>query len=165
VKKLWAPWRAEYLTNRAPECQGCLFCYLKKLKDDKKGLILYRGKRAFVVMNRYPYNSGHLMVAPLRHIASLENLKSDEGGELLELVKLSLRALRREFKPQGFNIGANLGAVAGAGVTGHLHLHIVPRWQGDTNFMPLFAETKVVSEHLDRTYERLLPRFRRMVGG
>ena len=165
MKRLWAPWRAEYFSNRATECQGCLFCYLKKLKDDKKGLILYRGKRAFVVMNRYPYNSGHLMVAPLRHIASFENLRPDEGNDLLELVKLSLRVLRREFKPQGFNIGANLGAVAGAGVTGHLHLHIVPRWQGDTNFMPLFAETKVVSEHLDRTYERLSPRFRRTVGG
>lgn len=159
MKRLWAPWRAEYISSITPECRDCLFCYLKKMKDDKKSLILYRGKKAFVVMNRYPYNSGHLMVAPLRHLASFEELKPTEGSEILELIKLSIKALRREFKPRGFNVGANLGAVAGAGVTGHLHLHIVPRWQGDTNFMPIFAETKVVSEHLERTYERLVRRF------
>lgn len=144
------------------ECQDCLFCYLRKQKDDKKSLVLYRGKKALVVMNRYPYNSGHLMVAPLRHVASFDGLKPEEGTELLVLLKMSLKALRREFKPQGFNVGANLGAVAGAGVTGHLHLHIVPRWQGDTNFMPLFAETKVVSEHLEKSYERLSRRFCRI---
>lgn len=159
MKQLWAPWRGEYLSQMGGECQDCLFCDLRKQQDDKKSLVLYRGKQALVVMNRYPYNSGHLMVAPLRHVASFEGLTPAEGTELLALLKMSLKALRQEFKPQGFNIGANLGAVAGAGVTGHLHLHIVPRWQGDTNFMPLFTETKVVSEHLEKSYERLIRRF------
>ncbi|MGQ9678748.1 MAG: HIT family protein [bacterium] len=162
MKQLWAPWRSEYLSYATRKCQSCLFCYLKRQKDDKKNLILYRGKLVLVVMNRYPYNAGHLMVAPLRHVASFEGLKPDEGVELMALLKMSLRCLRQEFKPRGFNVGANLGAVAGAGVTGHLHLHIVPRWQGDTNFMPLFTETKVISEHLDKSYERLIRRFRRI---
>lgn len=110
-------------------------------------------------MNRFPYNSGHLMVAPCRHIASFESLNREEGGELFQLLQKSIKVLKKEFKPEGVNVGANLGGVAGAGVVGHLHLHIVPRWQGDTNFMPVLGETKVVSEYLQTTYERLIRHF------
>lgn len=161
MKKLWAPWRAEYLHCIGDENtkKRCLFCVLKKANQDKNNLILYRGNLVFVVMNRFPYNSGHLMVAPLRHTANLENLTATEVAEIFKMLQKSIRILKKEFKPQGFNIGANLGAIAGAGVVGHIHFHIVPRWQGDTNFMPLLAETKVVSEHLQTTYERLVRHF------
>jgi ATP adenylyltransferase len=115
-------------------------------------------------MNRFPYNSGHLMVAPCRHTARLEALTQAEASEIFQLIQKSVTVLKKEFKPQGFNIGANLGAVAGAGVTGHLHFHIVPRWQGDTNFMPLLSETKVISDHLKTTYERLAKHFLRVRG-
>ncbi len=161
MERLWAPWRSEYLNcvSKSEDKNGCLFCWLKRRRDDRKNLILYRDKRVFVVMNRYPYNSGHLMVAPLRHVASFEGLTAKEGEDLFRLVQMSIKFLRQEFCPQGFNFGANLGDVAGAGVPGHLHLHIVPRWQGDTNFMPVCAETKVVSEGLEKTYERLKRHF------
>jgi|UniRef100_A0A7V3PUI8 ATP adenylyltransferase len=160
MEKLWAPWRADYIIKNA-DCQKkrCLFCVLKKRTADKPNLILHRGKYALVVMNRFPYNSGHLMVAPLRHTAALETLRPAESAELWKLLQRCVKILKKEYHPQGFNIGANLGAVAGAGVTGHLHLHIVPRWQGDTNFMPVLGETKVVSEHLLTTYDRLRPHF------
>jgi ATP adenylyltransferase len=133
---------------------------LLKSKDDAANLIIYRGQRAFIVMNRFPYNNGHVMVAPTRHVATLEKLSAEEGAELFGLVQKSLAVLRRGLKPQGFNVGANLGRVAGAGVAGHVHIHIVPRWLGDVNFMPLLAETKVISEHLSETYDRLRRQFR-----
>ncbi len=163
MKQLWAPWRVEYIycVNERRGRKGCLFCSLKRAANDADNLILFRGDRCFVVMNRFPYNSGHLMVAPYRHVASLTGLRDEEGQELIALLRQGLRVLQREFKPQGFNVGANLGAVAGAGVAGHLHFHVVPRWQGDTNFMPVLAETKVVSEHLQETYRRLQRRFNR----
>ena len=159
MKTLWAPWRAEYIRSAISQHstgrRSCLFCNLLKTKDDAKHLILYRGRCAFVVMNRFPYNNGHLMVAPNRHTADIESLSAAEGAELFKLMQKSLAVLRRGLRPQGFNVGANLGRVAGAGVAGHLHVHIVPRWQGDVNFMPLLAETKVISEHLSETYDRL----------
>lgn len=159
MKPLWAPWRAEYIYcaagNPSAGKRHCLFCRLLKAKDDREKLILYRGRHAFVVMNRFPYNNGHVMVAPNRHTADLESLSAAEGAELFRLVQRSLAVLRRGLKPQGFNVGANLGRVAGAGVVGHVHIHIVPRWLGDVNFMPLLSETKVISEHLSETYDRL----------
>ena len=159
MKTLWAPWRAEYIYcaggQNSVSRRHCLFCNLLKTKDDPKNLILYRGRHVFVVMNRFPYNNGHLMVAPNRHTADLETFSAAESAELFKLVQRSLAALRRALKPQGFNVGANLGRVAGAGVAGHVHIHIVPRWLGDVNFMPLMAETKVISEHLSETYDRL----------
>jgi ATP adenylyltransferase len=162
MKKLWAPWRADYIMSNASCRQNrCLFCSLKSSRADRENLILYRGKTALVVMNRFPYNNGHLMVAPLRHTARLESLKPEEGAELLHLLQQCIRVLKKEYRPQGFNLGANLGAVAGAGVASHLHFHIVPRWQGDTNFMPVLSETKVVSEHLLTSYDRLHPHFAR----
>jgi ATP adenylyltransferase len=164
MKTLWAPWRAEYIYcaggQNSVSRRHCLFCNLLKSKDDAANLILYRGRHAFVVMNRFPYNNGHLMVAPNRHTADLETFSAAESAELFKLVQRSLAALRRALKPQGFNIGANLGRVAGAGIAGHAHIHIVPRWLGDVNFMPLLAETKVISEHLTETYDRLKRQFR-----
>ena len=164
MKTLWAPWRAEYIRCAASQHstgrRSCLFCNLLKTKDDAANLVLHRGRYAFVVMNRFPYNNGHLMVAPNRHTADIESLSAAEGAELFKLVQKSLAVLRRGLKPQGFNVGANLGRAAGAGVAGHLHIHIVPRWLGDDNFMPLLAETKVISEHLTETYGRLRRQFR-----
>ena len=164
MRTLWAPWRAEYIYcaggQQSTSRRHCLFCNLLKSKDDAANLIIYRGQRAFIVMNRFPYNNGHVMVAPTRHVATLEKLSAEEGAELFGLVQKSLAVLRRGLKPQGFNVGANLGRVAGAGVAGHLHIHVVPRWQGDVNFMPLLAETKVISEHLSETYDRLRRQFR-----
>ncbi len=164
MRTLWAPWRAEYIRcaigQHSTARRDCLFCRLLKAKDDRKNLILHRGRRAFVVMNRFPYNNGHVMVAPNRHTADLESLSAVEGAELFKLVQKSLAVLRQGLKPHGFNVGANLGRVAGAGVAGHLHVHIVPRWLGDVNFMPLLSETKVISEHLTETYDRLKHQFR-----
>lgn len=163
MKTLWAPWRAEYIYcaggQNSTGPRHCLFCHLLKSKDDAANLILHRGRHAFVVMNRFPYNNGHLMVAPVRHVDTFEKLTAAEGAELFRLVQRSLAALRRGLRPQGFNVGANLGRVGGAGVAGHVHVHIVPRWLGDVNFMPLLSETKVISEHLTETYERLRSQF------
>jgi ATP adenylyltransferase len=163
VKTLWAPWRAEYIysavSQNSTARRHCLFCNLLKAKDDRGNLMLYRGRHAFVVMNRFPYNNGHLMVAPNQHTATIETLGAAESTELFKLMQKSLSALRRALKPHGFNVGANLGRVAGAGVAGHVHVHIVPRWLGDANFMPLLSEAKVISEHLSETYDRLRPQF------
>jgi len=136
-----------------------MFCNLLKSSNDAANLLLHRGRHAFVVMNRFPYNNGHLMVAPNRHVATFEKLSAAEGAESFRLVRESLGILRRQLRPQGFNVGANVGRVAGAGVAGHVHVHIVPRWLGDVNFMPLLSETKVISEHLTETYARLRAQF------
>jgi ATP adenylyltransferase len=165
MRTLWAPWRAEYI-NSAPckhdtSKRHCLLCSLLKQRDDEKNLILCRGRLGFVMMNRFPYNNGHVMVAPMRHEADFEKLRPAEGKEMFRLIQRSLSVLRRELKPQGFNVGVNLGRPAGAGVAGHVHIHVVPRWSGDVNFMPLLAETKVMSEHLAATYARLRRGFAR----
>jgi ATP adenylyltransferase len=139
--------------------RGCIFCGRQDHKRDVENLILDRGKQAFVMMNRFPYNSGHLMVAPFRHVAAIERMTPAEQAELSALVQKSVVILKRAFSPEGFNIGMNLGRVAGAGVEHHLHVHVVPRWNGDTNFMPVSAETKVISEALAQTYKRLRPEF------
>jgi len=156
MKTLWAPWRMDYVGRK--KANICVFCQTLKEDLDEKNLILFRGERAFVIMNRYPYNNGHLMVAPKRHITDFEALNEEEGKEFLALLKRSLSALKSTFRPEGFNVGINLGVAGGAGFA-HLHLHIVPRWKGDTNFMPVLAETKVVPQHLRETYERLRPVF------
>jgi len=135
--------------------KGCIFCEKTREKRDEENLILYRGKNAFIIMNAFPYNNGHLMVAPYRHVPTLENLENDELLEVFKLVNLSLRILREAMNPDGFNIGVNIGRVAGAGIEEHVHVHIVPRWNGDTNFMPVIANTKVISEGLSETYRNL----------
>jgi ATP adenylyltransferase len=161
MKVIWAPWRMAYITS-TKQSSGCVFCIKPRERRDASNLVLHRGRHGFVIMNRFPYNSGHLMVAPYGHVKALELLQPDVILDLLSLTRLSLSALRAEIRPEGFNIGINVGRVSGAGIEDHLHLHIVPRWNGDTNFMPLFAETRVIPEHLQATYRKLRERFRRL---
>jgi ATP adenylyltransferase len=153
LDKLWAPWREKFiLCQKEP---GCFFCKTAKEKKDEKNLILLRGSKSFVILNRYPYNNGHLMVAPYRHVGKLESLNEEELPELLKLSQLCVKIIKAGLRPHGLNLGMNLGKVSGAGVADHLHLHIVPRWTGDTNFMPILAETKLVSVGLKQTYKLL----------
>lgn len=154
---LWAPWRIEYI--RGEKDGGCFLCRIFKEKADRENLLLYRGKTCAVVMNRYPYNSGHLMVAPYRHIAEPDALSSEEVLELTALTNRAVNALKTAMNPQGFNIGINLGESAGAGLKDHLHQHIVPRWTGDTNFMPVLGGPRVMPEALAATCDLLAPLF------
>ncbi len=153
MKYVWAPWRIEYI--KAEKTAGCIFCDKPKENKDKKNYILYRGKKNFVMLNSYPYNPGHLLVAPYRHIGNLEELTEAERNEHFELVSRSIVVLKKVLKPVGLNIGANLGRVAGAGIEDHFHSHVVPRWQGDNNFMPVLGDTKVIPQALADTYATL----------
>lgn len=150
---LWAPWRIDYILGEKED--GCIFCNKQSGDDDRKNLILFRGKTCFVIMNYYPYNNGHLMVVPKRHIAELPHLSQQEHSEMMQLMSKCVEVLKEEMSPHGFNLGMNIGAVAGAGVKDHLHFHIVPRWTGDMNFMPVTGHTKVISEALEVTWEKL----------
>jgi ATP adenylyltransferase len=154
---LWAPWRIEYIEMGKPA--GCILCDKPDQSDDAGNLILCRGEQNFIIMNRYPYNAGHLMVAPYRHLATPEDFTDDELSEHYGLVRKCLGVLREVFHPAGFNLGMNLGRAAGAGIEGHAHTHIVPRWSGDTNFMPVLSGVKVVSEAITETYRRLEGQF------
>jgi len=149
----WTPWRMAYI-QRAPE-EGCVLCRVPAEDDDRKNLLLYRGEHCYALLNLYPYNTGHLMVAPYAHVADLEALDVETAAELLIVAQRCIRALRRTLSPHGFNLGMNLGRAAGAGIADHLHLHVVPRWQGDTNFMPLIGATKLIPELLEETYARV----------
>jgi ATP adenylyltransferase len=155
MEQLFAPWRMEYI-GREPEA-GCLFCRLRDQAPDtdRQALVLARAPGALVLLNRFPYNSGHLMVAPTAHVGSLEDLDDEATALLMRGLRTALGVLRAVMSPEGFNVGANLGQVAGAGIPGHVHLHVVPRWNGDTNFMPVLAEAKVINEHLDQTWAKL----------
>jgi ATP adenylyltransferase len=159
VEHLYAPWRMEYIGGTPKP--GCLFCRVREAgpAEDRRNLVVWRGERALVMLNKFPYNSGHLMVAPRAHVPSLEQLDDDDALALHRALALALKALRRELQPEGFNVGVNIGKVAGAGIPDHVHVHAVPRWNGDTNFMPVLAETKVVNEHLERTWEKLAAAF------
>jgi len=153
MEALWAPWRINYILMEKP--QGCFFCHKGGQERDEENLILYRGEGNFALLNSFPYNPGHLMVAPFRHLAGLEELTPRELQEHFELVRRMVCLVEKALGAQGFNIGINLGKVAGAGVLDHLHTHIVPRWEGDTNFMPVLGATKVLPQALQETYERL----------
>jgi len=153
VKYLWAPWRLQYI--KGSPTPDCIFCAFPREGRDRDRGILLQGRLAFVILNAYPYNSGHLMVVPHRHVADLVDLTDDEHLEMQHLVRACMRALRAVYRPEGFNIGMNIGRAAGAGIADHLHTHIVPRWIGDTNFMPVLGETKVLPEDLTATYDRL----------
>lgn len=154
---MWSPWRARHLEDKsAPdESDETLFARLVKENNDAENLILWRGEHVFVIMNQYPYNNGHLMVVPYRQVAAYEKLSTEEQVELTTTIERCIRWLRAALSPDGFNVGMNLGTAAGAGIPDHLHLHIVPRWSGDTNFMPTTAQTKVIPEALDETYKKL----------
>ena len=153
MKQLWAPWRLEYI-QQADEQEGCVFCRALEA-DDETGLVVHRGERAFVLLNKYPYASGHLMVAPKRHEGDFGGLDRDEAAEVHELASSALVALAETMAPQGFNLGWNLGRIAGAGVVDHVHMHVVPRWAGDTNFMPVLADVKVLPEALADTRRKI----------
>ncbi len=157
MKRIWAPWRMQFISMKKP--RGCFLCENPRQDDDVKNYILFRGIKNFVILNNYPYNPGHLMVAPYRHVASLEDLTAEERNEHFEIVSRCIEVLRREMSPEGFNVGMNLGKVAGAGMADHVHTHVVPRWQGDTNFMPVLADVKVLPEALAETYEKLKGKF------
>jgi ATP adenylyltransferase len=158
--RLWAPWRLEYI--KATKTEGCIFCDKAALDDDEAALIPHRGRQAFVMLNAFPYNNGHVLVAPYEHVGSLEELDPAAAAELMELAQLSLRALREAYGPEGFNLGLNQGEIAGAGVADHVHLHVVPRWAGDTNFMPVVGDTRVLPEELGATLRSLRDAFDRL---
>jgi ATP adenylyltransferase len=157
VEQLWAPWRLEYVAGASGEQKDdrCIFCVKQEDGDDDRALIVHRGERCFVLLNLYPYSNGHLMVAPYRHVAAPADLDTEERAEMWQLLADSISALDEAIGPHGYNSGLNLGRVAGAGVEGHIHLHVVPRWNGDTNFMPVLADVRVMPEHLSRTLERV----------
>ena len=154
MERLWAPWRMSYV-GAADRTDGCLFCDALASSDDRKILVLLRRPLAFLILNAFPYASGHLMAALTRHVGTLGEATAAELGEAMALVQRSIRALDRVYRPDGYNVGINQGRVAGAGVEGHLHIHVVPRWNGDTNFMPVLGEIRVLPESLDATYDRL----------
>jgi ATP adenylyltransferase len=154
MKTMWAPWRMEYILGDKEN--GCIFC---KALSEQDNLTLYKGKATLVVMNKFPYINGHLLVAPIKHISTLDQLSKSEMGNLLKTVEQSVGILKKVMTPDGFNVGLNLGKVAGAGVEEHLHFHIVPRWFGDTNALTVFADVRVIPEHLTTTYDNLKPHF------
>jgi ATP adenylyltransferase len=154
TRQLWAPWRLEYIQS-ADEQDGCLFCTAPQ-GDDEDMLIVHRGRLAFVLLNKFPYASGHVLVAPYRHVGDFAELGEDEAIEIHRLGGQAMGALAQTFAPQGYNAGWNLGRIAGAGVVDHVHLHVVPRWAGDTNFMPVLADVKVIPEHLLETRRKLV---------
>ncbi|OGW43473.1 MAG: HIT family hydrolase [Nitrospirae bacterium RBG_16_43_11] len=158
MKQLWAPWRLNYILEGTTD--ECIFCVKPKEDKDKDNLILFRGKHAFVIMNLYPYGNGHLMIVPYEHARELNELPEGTLLDLMLLTRKSENVLKKIFQAQGFNIGINLGKAAGAGIDEHLHIHIVPRWIGDTNFMPVLADIKIIPQHIWATYDLLLPFFR-----
>ena len=163
MRTLWAPWRIEYI--RSPKHDGCIFCDFPKENNDRDRLILHRGGHAFIIMNNYPYNPGHVMIAPYRHVGKWEELNDEELLEIMKLSQLMVKALKRAMNPDGFNMGVNLGRVAGAGIDSHVHLHIVPRWNGDTNFMPVVSDTKVIPQSIRESYDELRKAIKEVLNG
>jgi ATP adenylyltransferase len=164
MDRLFAPWRGEYIRSSINE-SGCIFCEKPRENKDRENLILFKNEKIFVIMNKFPYNSGHLMIVPIKHTADMAELTDEEMLLLFRFTDYSIRILKDKYAAQGINVGMNLGRVAGAGVDQHLHIHVVPRYNGDTNFMPLISETKVISEHLERTYEELIGEFDKLKKG
>ena len=160
MKQLWAPWRMEYI--KSEKSDECIFCVLPSSQDDEKNFILLRGKHSFVIMNIFPYNCSHLMVSPYRHIGCITEQNDSERFEVNQLTEECIKILKTVSEPDGFNIGYNIGKAAGAGYDEHIHCHIVPRWSGDTNFMPVIGDVKVHPEHLVSTYEKLQPYFKKL---
>jgi len=159
---LWAPWRIDWILSRKPE--GCFLCEGASAEAGEEQLVLAGGRHAYVLMNRYPYASGHLMVAPRQHTGDLVTLPEEAVVECARWIRVCVRALGEAMAPHGFNVGLNLGVAGGAGVPGHLHWHVVPRWQADTNFMPMLCDTRVIPEHLRATWRKLLPLFQGSCG-
>ncbi len=162
MKQLWAPWRMEYILNEVDKTDGCIFCELPKQNQDQKNLILFRSDKCFVILNKFPYNNGHLMVVPFQHTGDLLELKEETMQDMHQTIRKCVQVMKNILHPHAFNIGMNIGRTAGAGIDAHLHYHIVPRWDGDTNFMPVVSGTKVVSESLIATWQKLRAEFERL---
>ncbi|TRM78506.1 HIT family hydrolase [Sulfolobus sp. B5] len=153
---LWAPWRSKYVSEASKGSkEDCLFCRVNKENKDERNYVVYTGKYAFVMLNAFPYNTAHVMIAPYRHISTIELMVSEEALDMFDLANIVIKAIRNAYNPDGFNIGFNIGRVAGAGIESHLHMHIVPRWNGDSNFMPIISNTKVIPESLDDTFKKI----------
>lgn len=163
MKRIWAPWRMKYILNNKPH--NCVFCEKLQAGDDAVNYILYRGKTAALMLNLYPYTNGHILVVPYLHVADLTDLNDETLADMMLLTQKSLQMLRGALKPHGFNVGLNLGQAAGAGIQDHVHIHIVPRWENDTNFMPVLGDVRIIPESLDDTYNKLLTVLRKMEGG
>ena len=155
MDKLWAPWRVKYITKIIGKTKGCIFCRMIRQKKDQANFIFVRSKHSFAVLNIYPYNNGHTLIVPNRHVKNLDRLTKAEREDLMDLLIYSQKILNQAITPAGYNIGINLGRVGGAGIPGHLHIHVVPRWRGDVNFMPVTAETKVISQSLRELFKKL----------
>ncbi len=158
MQRLWSPWRSKYIESFSQPLSGeeCVFCSAVAGNNDAERFVVERGRTAFIIMNLYPYNNGHLLIIPNRHVATMAELTSEERLELIDLTQRGIDLLTRSMGPHGFNVGANLGRAAGAGIADHLHFHVVPRWNGDTNFLPILGDTKMISEEMRITYEKLL---------
>ena len=155
-RRLWAPWRSAYITRSAPAEPGCVFCRARRSRDDRRVQVIHRGQHVFAILNKYPYNVGHLMIALNRHVGEFERVRPEEGAEWFQMAQDMAALLKRTVRPQGINLGINMGRIAGAGIPGHLHLHLVPRWSGDTNFMPVVGGAKVMSLSLETLYDVLM---------
>ena len=155
MDRIWATWRMAYISDKKHKYEGCIFCDFPKAGDDKEYKILHRGKFAYIIMNAYPYSNGHLMVIPYRHTNDFTSLSEEEATEIMALGQLAIKALKKAYNPDGFNVGWNLGEVAGAGIAQHIHMHVVPRWNGDTNFMPVIGDVRVIPEDLAVGYEKI----------
>jgi len=164
MDRLWSPWRSQYIESFKKESEGgCIFCDMQNLKvEDEGNLLIDKGEFTFTVLNLFPYNNGHLMVVPYRHTKEFESMTRDENIEVMNKLQLASAALNKVYKPQGFNLGANLGQVSGAGIHEHIHFHIVPRWNGDTNFMPVLGEVKIISQDLLVTKLKLIEAYKEM---
>jgi ATP adenylyltransferase len=161
MKTLWAPWRMEYILSNKKQ-EDCILCPGDDRSQDEERLILYVGSLTMVIMNKYPYNNGHLLVSPIRHVSGLDQLSDKESLDLLQMVRKSIDVLKKTMHPEGFNVGLNLGLVAGAGLEDHMHFHIVPRWNGDTNYMAVLGEVRVIPEHIKETHKKLRVEFDRL---
>ena len=161
MDRLWSPWRAKYIASGVDsQASGCVFCRIgADTENDESNLVVHRGSHNFIALNLYPYITGHLLIVPYKHLAELDSASKDITDELMDITKRAQSVLRKVYSPSGFNLGMNLGAAAGAGIVDHFHLHFLPRWSGDTNFMTTVAETRVLPESLETTYSRLRPHF------
>ena len=162
MEKLWAPWRMEYILDSKESGDECIFCDLPRQKNDEQNYIVFRSKLSFVMLNKFPYNNGHIMVIPYKHESDYTDLDQDILADIQQLIQKSLIALKNCMEPHGYNVGLNLGRTAGAGIDAHLHYHIVPRWSGDTNFMPVISDTKVISESLEKSWQKLSREFEKL---
>lgn len=158
MERIWAPWRIDYILGSEKEA-GCIFCNKPELREDAENLIVHRGIGAYTIMNKFPYNNGHVLVVPYKHVSEICDLSVEENSLLLQEVCKAIKALRHVMKPDGFNIGINVGLIAGAGIAEHVHYHIVPRWAGDTNMMPVLADVRVIPEHLRQTRDKIAQAF------